>query len=84
MQKALTKVYAKCISSIMEEIFDIWPTVAAFAKDLGFPYPTVASWRHRGIPAKHDLEVIKAAERRGKVVTLLQLAKSRKELRNAA
>lgn len=62
----------------MEQIFSIWPTLAALAKDLGKPYPTVASWRQRGsIPAKYDFALVKAAERRGHSISFEQIAEAR-------
>ena len=63
----------------MEHIESIWPKFADLAKDLGLPYPTVAAWRQRGnIPAKHDLDLIEAAKRRGRDLTLQQLAEMRR------
>ncbi|MAM60836.1 hypothetical protein [Maritimibacter sp. UBA3975] len=62
----------------MEKIFSIWPSLSDLAKDLGRPYPTVAAWKQRGsIPAKYDIPMIKAAERRGKRLTLETLARAR-------
>ena len=65
----------------MDEIFDIWPTMAAMARDLGYPYPTVASWRTRGIPAARDADIIEAARARGVEVTFEQLHAARREMR---
>ena len=62
----------------MEHVFSLWPTLALMADDLGKPYPTVASWRQRGsIPARYDLDLIAAAERRGRKLTLEDLAHAR-------
>lgn len=62
----------------MERIFSIWPTLADLAEDLGKPYTTVASWRARGsIPAKYDLALVLAAEKRGHTVTAQELAEAR-------
>ncbi len=66
----------------MEHIFHIWPKISDLASDLGKPYPTVAAWKQRGrIPADYDLDMIAAAKRRGKRLTLEDLARARSELR---
>lgn len=62
----------------MEHILTLWPSMAELADDLGKPYPTVAAWKQRGsIPARYDLDLIRAATARGKSLTLEQLAASR-------
>ncbi|WP_370656077.1 carph-isopro domain-containing protein [Paracoccus wurundjeri] len=62
----------------MENIFHIWPDLAALARDIGKPYTTVYSWSARGrIPAAYDIHLIEAARRRGKKLTLEQLARER-------
>jgi hypothetical protein len=69
----------------METIFDIWPTTADLASDLGVPYTTAASWRARGnIPAKHDLALIAAAAARGREIKLEALAAMRRDQAGAA
>lgn len=69
----------------MQTIFDIWPTTADLASDLGVPYTTAASWRVRGnIPAKHDLDLIAAAAARGHELKLETLAKMRQSQAGAA
>jgi hypothetical protein len=63
----------------MERLLQIWPTIADIASDLGEPYTTVQSWRHRGIPARRFPQVIEAARDRGAVLTYEELvAESRK------
>jgi len=63
----------------MEHISHIWPKMAALANDLGLPYQTVAAWKWRGrIPADYDLDLIKAAKKRGHRLTLDQLAAARR------
>lgn len=63
----------------MEHISHIWPKVADLAADLRKPYQTVAAWKQRGrIPADYDLDLIAAAKRRGKRLTLAELAQARK------
>ena len=62
----------------MERIFALWPRLSDLAADLGRPYPTVAAWRQRGsIPARYDLEIIRAAASRGHRLTLEDLAQAR-------
>lgn len=69
----------------MEPIFDLWPTTADLASDLGVPYTTAASWRARGsIPAKHDMDLIAAAAARGKELKLETLAALRRAQAGAA
>jgi hypothetical protein len=69
----------------MQTIFDIWPTTAELASDLGVPYTTAASWRVRGnIPAKHDLDLIAAAAARGHELKLETLAEMRRSQAGAA
>jgi hypothetical protein len=63
----------------MHHIEHIWPTVKEMSEDLGIPYTTVHSWARRGrIPADHDLDLIEAAARRGKSLTLAELAAARR------
>lgn len=65
-------------SASMENILHIWPSMAELAADLGKPYQTVAAWKQRGrIPADYDLRLIEAAKKRGKHLTLEQLAHAR-------
>lgn len=62
----------------MEHLQEIWPTIKSLADDIGVPYSTAHSWLARGrIPASRDFELIEAAARRGKTLTLEQLALSR-------
>lgn len=62
----------------MEHIFGIWPRLTDLAADLGRPYPTVAAWKQRGsIPARYDMELVRAARARGADLTLEQLAQAR-------
>lgn len=69
----------------MENIFSIWPTLSDLAKDLGKPYPTVASWRQRGsIPAKYDLALVRAAKERGHDLSLTEIAEGRAVAEDAA
>lgn len=62
----------------MQHIKHIWPTVKDIADDLAVPYTTAHSWIARGrIPAGYDLALIAAAKKRGKALTLKQLAEAR-------
>ena len=48
------------------DIIALWPNLAAFAKDVDAPAPTVLVWRRNGrIPAYRFDAVIAAAEKRG-------------------
>jgi len=71
---------ALCVYSGMESIISLWPTLSDLASDLRKPYSTVNAWKQRGhIPAKFDLDLIDAANKRGAVLTLEQLAVARRE-----
>lgn len=59
-------------------IIDLWPSLSAFAEDLGVPYGTAKAMRRRGsIPAQYwKRTVAKAAERKIDGVTLEVLAEA--------
>ncbi|WP_201151272.1 hypothetical protein [Rhodovulum sulfidophilum] len=61
----------------MDEIFEIWPSLAEMARDMGEKYPTVAAWKRRGIPARRDADVIAAARQRGFDLTYEQIGLAR-------
>ena len=64
--------------SHMKHLQHIWPKVSDLASDLGIPYTTAHSWESRGrIPANWDIDLIMAAEKRGKLLTLEYLAQMR-------
>ena len=64
----------------MEQIISLWPSMSDLASDLGKPYSTVTAWKQRGrIPADYDLDLIEAAQKRGHVLTLEQLAIARRD-----
>jgi hypothetical protein len=68
----------------MEHILAIWPRMSDLAADLGKKYPTVAAWKNRGfVPAEYDLDLIAAAKKRGAVLTLEQLAATRRPAKSA-
>lgn len=53
------------------DIMGLWPTLAAFASDVGVPYGHVKQWKHRGtVPAHHFAAVVRAAFVRGYPVSL--------------
>lgn len=63
----------------MQHISRIWPTMKELADDLGVPYSTAAAWFQRGsFPAKRDLDLIEAAQKRGQTLTLEQIAEARR------
>ena len=63
---------------VMEQIIALWPRVKTIADDLGLKYTTVHSWvLRKRIPAAYDLALIRAAKKRGKTLTLEQLARAR-------
>ena len=69
----------------MENILNLWPTLTQLSQDIAVPYPTVAAWKRRGsIPAKFDLDLIDAAQRRGHVLTLDDIAQARRARGGAA
>lgn len=57
-------------------IINLWPSLSAFAGDIGVPYVTAKAMRRRGsIPAPYWLRVVaRAAERNIEGVTLERLA----------
>lgn len=62
----------------MEQVFKIWPSLAALGRDLGENETTVRSWKRRNsIPAKHDMALIKGAKALGCDLTFEHLAKIR-------
>jgi hypothetical protein len=52
----------------VDQIIDLWPSVADIGRDLDLPYSTVAAWKQRGsIPVAHWRDLLRAARRRGLV-----------------
>jgi hypothetical protein len=50
----------------VSDIFALWPSGAALARDIGRPYQTVQAWKQRGsIPPEYWLRLVEAARRRG-------------------
>lgn len=63
----------------MSRVFQIWPSAADLAREIGENPITVRAWRRRGsIPADRDLALIEAARRRGEDLTLEELAAARR------
>ena len=61
----------------MQQVFEIWPTMAEMARDLGLSPINVRHWKRRGIPPKHDLQIVQAARKRGASLSLESLARLR-------
>lgn len=57
----------------MDKFRKIWPTMAALARDLGVPYPTVGAWPRRGIPARRLPDIARAARAAGVELTFEEL-----------
>jgi hypothetical protein len=56
------------------EVMELWPTVGAFADDVGVPMPTAAKWRQRdSVPAPfwHAILSTRAAKGSGVTADLL-------------
>lgn len=58
----------------MHRLLQIWPNMVAIAAALGVPYPTVACWSARGIPARRYAKIIEAAKAEGHTLTFEELA----------
>ncbi|MFC3060029.1 carph-isopro domain-containing protein [Paenirhodobacter populi] len=64
----------------MEKVFCIWPNAAELAREIGENPVTVRSWRARGsIPADRDVILVRAAAKRGAVLTVEELAEARRK-----
>lgn len=62
----------------MEQVFEIWPTAAELARDLGEKEVTVRAWKGRGrIPADRDVALVRLAPKYGKALTFEHLARIR-------
>jgi hypothetical protein len=59
---------------VMHKLLQIWPSITALSDALGVPYPTVASWKVRGIPGHRYLAIIRAARALGHDLTVEDLA----------
>ncbi|WP_425502149.1 carph-isopro domain-containing protein [Sphingobium jiangsuense] len=53
--------------SCIDDIFSVWPSAAAMARDIGVPDVTVRQWRNRSrsIPVRYWAAIIDAAKDRG-------------------
>lgn len=61
----------------MDGIFDLWPSMAELARDLGEKEVTVRAWKRRGsIPANRHVAVVEAADRRGLGLSFEALARA--------
>lgn len=62
----------------MEKIFEIWPSAAEMARDLGEKEVTVRAWKgRRSIPADRDVALVRLAPKHGKALTFEHLARIR-------
>lgn len=62
----------------MKIIIAKWPSVRAFADDVGVPYTTAASWGQNDmIPARYDARIVEASIAHGAPVTLAEIAEAR-------
>ena len=62
----------------MQIVFELWPSVAQMARDLGEKDVTVRAWKARGnIPAGQDVKLVNAARKLGKALTYEHLARLR-------
>lgn len=59
----------------MHKLLQIWPSTAAISQALNVPYPTVASWKVRGIPGNRYLAIIREAKALGHEVSVEELAR---------
>tara|TARA_R110002020_G_scaffold467027_4_gene690182 strand:+ start:3033 stop:3254 length:222 start_codon:yes stop_codon:yes gene_type:complete len=68
------------------DIINLWPSLSAFAEDLGVPYVTAKAMRRRmSIPASYWVRMIEAAAARDIAgVTLADLAHAAAQPREAA
>ena len=59
----------------VEAILGCWDTLAALARDIEEAPETVRMWRYRKwIPPEYDFPIVKAARKRGYVMTLESIA----------
>jgi hypothetical protein len=58
----------------MYKLLQIWPSITALSDALGVPYPTVASWKVRGIPGHRYLAILRAAKALGHDLSIEDLA----------
>lgn len=57
---------AKRTTTTVNDIINLWPTMADFARDVGEARACVKGWRIRNsIPARYHLQVVAAADRHG-------------------
>lgn len=61
----------------MDAIFDLWPSMASLARDIGEREGTVRAWKRRGsIPAPRHAAIVDAAQTRGLDLTFESLARA--------
>lgn len=57
----------------MEHLLKIWGDIGGISEALDLPYPTVASWKRRGIPPRRYPRIIERAHRQGVTLTFEML-----------
>jgi hypothetical protein len=61
----------------MNTIFNLWPSMAALARDIGEREGAVRAWKRRGsIPAARHADGVDAARRRGLPLSFERLARA--------
>lgn len=69
----------------LSDIFGIWSSLAEFAREIDFPYQTVAKWSQRGrIPPEAWSAVVAAASKKRVVLTISVLARANKPRKTAS
>lgn len=62
----------------MDEIFDHWPSVASFARDIGVEAVMARQWKNRrSIPGRYDMRIVAVAKERGFPITIERIARLR-------
>ncbi|MCF6304380.1 MAG: hypothetical protein L3J33_03300 [Rhodobacteraceae bacterium] len=62
----------------MNEILELWPSMAELARDLGVKQGIVAGWRrNNSIPAKYDGLIVRHAKTRGIDLSYAKISEAR-------
>ena len=62
------------LNARMERLIELWGSLQGIADALELPYPTVASWNARGVPAKQFRRIVETARAHGHEVQLWELS----------
>lgn len=57
----------------MKHLLEIWGDLSGISDALNLPYPTVTSWKRRGIPLRRFPEIIERARQHGVTLTFEML-----------